>query len=165
MPEPQEKQEAPVDGSTAVSMGAPPEVEDDDDEMVFASLDEFYDEYLSQIVRRRVDGVRLAWCPDWWKHPEAIVRIAALWRAFEYLRLDSALGISHWWLQHADPHLAVLMHPLTGPFVLCSGPEGHTAELGPLPGNPSPPEMWDHPAFSVHASEKAEQDTDGGGSA
>ncbi|MGA5471040.1 DUF4913 domain-containing protein [Streptomyces arboris] len=156
MPDPQEKQDAPADVGNAASMGAPPPPEAEDDaEIIFASLVEFYDDYLSPIVRRRVDGVHLAWCPDWWTHPEAIARLATLWRAFEYLRHDAALGMSHWWLQHADPHLAALMHPLTGPFALCSGPEGHTAELGPLPGNPSPPEMWDHPAFSIHAAEKA----------
>ncbi|PZT77933.1 DUF4913 domain-containing protein [Streptomyces sp. AC1-42W] len=124
--------------------------------MVFTSVDAFYDEYLSQVVRRRVDGVYLAWCADWWRHAEAIARIAALWRAFEYLRHDAALGMTHWWLHHADPHLAVLMDPRTGPFALCTGPEGHSEGIGPLPGNPSPPEMWDHPAFSLYATDPQE---------
>lgn len=33
----------------------------------------------------------------------------AIWRAWEYLRLEAALGISTWWLNHADPHMRVLM--------------------------------------------------------
>lgn len=143
------------EGDPASVMGAPAPMDaDDETELIFPSLDVFYDEYLCQVIRRRVDGVHLAWCADWWKHAEAIARIATLWRAFEYLRTDASLGMSHWWLHHADPHLAALMDPRTGPFALCSGPDGHSAEIGPLPGNPSPPEMWDHPAFSVHATEE-----------
>ncbi|MFI0717526.1 DUF4913 domain-containing protein [Streptomyces sp. NPDC021224] len=159
MPDPQEEQDAPVGGGAVASTGAAPPEAEDDSGLVFTSLDKFYDDYLSQIVQRRVDGVHLAWCPDWWRHPEALVRISAMWRAFEYLRVDASLGMSNWWLHHADPHLTVLMHPLTGPFAFCSGPEGHTEKLGPLPSNPSPPEMWDHPALSLHAHEQGGEGT------
>ncbi|MEE4493885.1 DUF4913 domain-containing protein [Streptomyces sp. BE230] len=162
MPRQQQGEGVPAGGDTAApAMGTPPPMETDDStELVFRSVDAFYDEYLCQVVRRRVDGVHLAWCPDWWSHPEAIARIATLWRAFEHLRLDPALGMSHWWLHHADPHLAVLMDPRTGPFTFCAGPDGHSAEIGPLPGNPSPPEMWDHPAFSLDAAEAADAEAE-----
>ncbi|WP_405404574.1 DUF4913 domain-containing protein [Streptomyces sp. NBC_01104] len=151
---PQDDQVTADGGSPGPEEGAPPSVGDDSaEDMLFRSVDRFYEEYLAEVVRRRVDGVHLAWCAQWWTHPEAIARIAAMWRAFEYLRHDASLGMSHWWLHHADPHLAVLMDPRTGPFVLCAGPGGHSADIGPLPGDPSPPEMWDHPAFSLDADE------------
>ncbi|WP_333769428.1 hypothetical protein [Streptomyces sp. IBSBF 2435] len=58
MPDPQEKQDTPFDGGAAASKGAaPPEAEAG---LVFTSLDKFYDDYLSQIAQRPVDGVHLA---------------------------------------------------------------------------------------------------------
>ncbi|WP_393059602.1 DUF4913 domain-containing protein [Streptomyces sp. LN549] len=157
MPQQDGEKDVPAEGGPASAAGAPPPMEaDDSTELIFRSLDLFVEEYLAQVVRRRVDGVHLAWCPDWWTHPEAVARLASLWRAFEYLRVDSSLGMSNWWLHHADPHLAVLMDPRTGPFASCWGPDGHKADIGPLPGNPSPPEMWDDPAFSADAAEAEE---------
>ncbi|MET8751684.1 DUF4913 domain-containing protein [Streptomyces sp. NPDC004667] len=46
-----------------------------------------------------------------------------LWLAWERLRLESMLGMTTWWVQHADPHLRILMDPARGPFAGCS-PEG-----------------------------------------
>ncbi|MEU1486419.1 DUF4913 domain-containing protein [Streptomyces sp. NPDC005752] len=138
--------------------GGPTGEETADGAFVFDSVAVFYDEYLAQILCRPVGAGTLAWCADWWLHPEAIVRITALWRAFEYLRTDASLGMSNWWLHHADPHLGVLMDPRTGPFALCTGPLGHSGDIGPLPSNPSPPDMWDDPAFSVNASQHDESD-------
>lgn len=43
------------------------------------------------------------------------MRLDALWRSWEALRLDPALGISVWLRDHADHHLAVLMSS-DGPF-------------------------------------------------
>lgn len=133
--------------------------DDEDGGLVFTSLDSFVTEYLGQILRRRVNRATAVWCPAWWRHPEAIVRLSAMWRAFEYLRGDPALGMSVWWLNHADPHLRVLMDPESGPFAVCDPREGHNErELDPLPMEPSPPEMWDHPAYSLEAAERADEE-------
>lgn len=155
MPGQHEEENARADeGSPASIGGAPPPMETDDSaDVMFRSMVSFYEEYFAVLVQRRVDGVHLAWCPDWWKHGEAVARLNLLWRAFEYLRHDAVLGLSNWWLHHVDPHLAVLMDPRTGPFALCSGPEGHSTELGPLPGNPVPEGLFDLPAFSVDVAE------------
>jgi hypothetical protein len=32
-----------------------------------------------------------------------------IWRAWEYLRFEAAMGLSTWWLNHADRHMRVLM--------------------------------------------------------
>ncbi|WP_406290212.1 DUF4913 domain-containing protein [Embleya sp. NBC_00896] len=134
------------------------EEENPDDAMpdlVFGSVDEFVTDYLAQVIRRRINRATAIWCPEWWQHPEAIARIASLWRAFEFLRLDAALGMSTWWLHHADPHLRALMDPDYGPFAICDPRDGHAERpLEPLVLVPSPPEMWDHPAFSLAAAER-----------
>jgi hypothetical protein len=47
----------------------------------------------------------------------------AIWRAWEHLMLEPALGISTWFLNHADPHMRVLMDK-EGPFKKCAY-DGH----------------------------------------
>jgi hypothetical protein len=47
----------------------------------------------------------------------------SIWRAWEHLRLEPALGISTWFLNHADPHMRVLMDN-KGPFKKCAY-DGH----------------------------------------
>ncbi|MDJ0344239.1 DUF4913 domain-containing protein [Streptomyces sp. H10-C2] len=122
---------------------------------VFQSLDEFVTEYLAQVIRRQLNGSTQTWCPAWWKHPEAISRLSALWRAWENLQLEPALGMSVWWLQHCDPHLRALMHPDTGPLASCS-PEGHSDyAYKPLPLEKSDPALWLSPSFSTTPAPEA----------
>ncbi|MCH0542660.1 DUF4913 domain-containing protein [Streptomyces sp. MUM 203J] len=111
-------------------------------EFYFADVFAFVEEYLARMVRRRINGSSATWCPRWWAHPEAGARLSALWLAWEQLRHDSGLGLSTWWLHHADPHLRVLMDPDTGPFAACSPKDGHTLyPFDPLPLEPYDPEQ------------------------
>lgn len=106
-------------------------------EAAYPSLDRFVSEYLLALYRRAVSGQGTTWCPEWWRHPEAWVRLDAIWRAWEYLRLDPATGISTWLRDHADPHMAVLLSS-NGPLRGCK-PDGHCARpLQPLPSTPIP---------------------------
>ncbi|WP_329468749.1 DUF4913 domain-containing protein [Streptomyces sp. NBC_01431] len=114
--------------------------------LVYSNLDAFVSDYLAQIIRRRIPSSSQSWCDEWWRHPEALSRLAAVWRAWEHLQHDPALGMSTWWLHHADPHLRALMHPETGPFAMCK-PSKHV-RLDPLPLKPANPLMWLDPAFS-----------------
>ncbi|MGW2581569.1 DUF4913 domain-containing protein [Streptomyces virginiae] len=108
-------------------------------EFYFADVFTFVTDYLAVMIRRPLDGTSATWCPAWWEHPEAGARLSALWLAWEHLRHDAALGMTTWWIQHADPHLKVLMDPRQGPFAACS-PEGHAQDpLGPLPVEPYEP--------------------------
>jgi hypothetical protein len=107
-------------------------------ELVYSSAVEFFVELLAQSYVREVnEGAAFAWCPEWYKHPEALIRMEAIWRAWEHLRLEPALGISTWWLNHADPHMRVLMDK-EGPFKKCAY-DGHkpprTPGLAALPHN------------------------------
>lgn len=153
----------PPPSSATVPGAAPAEPTHEDLEgvLAFTSLDEFVREYLTQVVHRRLNRSVQLWCPEWWRHPEAIARLAVLWRAFEFLRTDPALGMSTWWLHHADPHLHALMNPQYGPFVSCDPREGHSDETqpGPLPTVPAPQELMDLPEFALQP-EDLEQDFD-----
>lgn len=77
----------------------------------------------------------LVWCPSWFRHPQALSRLDAVWRAWEHLRQDPALGMSNWWTHYADPNMRALMDPVDGPFARCVN--GHQPNE-PLPVDPLP---------------------------
>ncbi|MET9605159.1 DUF4913 domain-containing protein [Streptomyces sp. NPDC006512] len=109
-------------------------------ELFFSDVFAFVSEFLAPTVRRRLNGSSATWCPRWWEHPEAGARLSSLWLAWEQLRLEPTLGLSTWWLHHADPHLRVLMDTDLGPFAACSPKVGgHTA----YPFDPLPLEEYD----------------------
>jgi hypothetical protein len=106
-------------------------------DLYFTSLQEFADWFLNA-YRRSLHGHQRAWCPQWWRHPEVIMRLEALWRSFEHLRLDAALGASVWWRDHVDPHMAAILDP-DGPLKGCNLTDGHsTRPTAPLPHTPAP---------------------------
>jgi len=106
--------------------------------LYYAHLEDFVGDYLTQFYRRSTSGHTTAWCPEWWRHPEAVIRLEALWRAWEHLRLDPATGMSVWLRDHADHHMAVLLSP-DGPFKGCEATGHGQHPLEPLPVG-TPPE-------------------------
>ena len=81
--------------------------------------------WLIPLYRRPVgDGRSLAWCPEWWRHPEAVVRLSALWRGFEERRAEPGDSMSAWMRDHLDHHMPVLTDP-AGPLKGCSDERGH----------------------------------------
>ena len=56
--------------------------------LYYPSVDVWVQELLAPTYRRHIDGRNRTWCPEWWRHAEAISRPEALWRAWEHLRLD-----------------------------------------------------------------------------
>ncbi|MGW2725088.1 DUF4913 domain-containing protein [Streptomyces sp. NPDC001492] len=120
--------------------------------LVFKNVEEFVTDYLAPTIRRKLNGSTATWCPEWWRHEEALQRLAAVWRAWENLRHDPALGLSTWFLHHCDPHMRVLLDPDNGPFAACSK-DGHTTRpYPPLPTTPANPALWLSPAFSAEPS-------------
>ena len=111
-------------------------VDDDDAEepaLYYRSVDEFVREYLRFVYRRRIDGRTRCWAAEWWRYDEAVIRLEALWRAWEHLRQDPALGMSVWWRDHADHHMPALMDP-DGPFGDVTEGAENTCKRGePLP--------------------------------
>jgi len=110
-------------------------------QLYYADVGLFVTAFLAPAYRRAFDGRSRTWCPAWWKHAEAISRLEALWRAWEYLRREPALGMSTWWRDHADPHMAVLMSA-EGPFRHCDPEKGHSDRLQPLPLEEYPPDLF-----------------------
>lgn len=98
-------------------------------ELVYGSTEQWLTDWLVPTYRRYLspNGSQATWCASWWKHAEAVMRLEALWRAWEHLRLDGQTGMSVWWKDHADYHLAILLHP-DGPFKGCTFTE-HTQLL------------------------------------
>ena len=118
-------------------------------EPCYATVEDFVRELLAPMYRRALDGTDRSWCPEWWRHAEAISRLDALWRAWEHLRLDPDTGMSVWFRDHADHHMAVLLDS-EGPFKRCSPIKGHRA-LDELPLEPPPeglfvPMLWAAPS-------------------
>ncbi|WP_349238426.1 DUF4913 domain-containing protein [Nocardioides sp. InS609-2] len=104
----------------------------------FRTVDSFVDEFLATTCWVDVTGSARIWCPDWWRHPGAVVRLDALHRAFESLRLDPALGITTWLRDHLDYHLGALTDP-QGPFKGCTITKGHdTNRDRTIPTTPAP---------------------------
>ncbi|WP_245551269.1 DUF4913 domain-containing protein [Nocardia paucivorans] len=106
------------------------------DHVDLIALHEFLSGTLARLYARQVSDLATAtWCPDWWRHPEAVER---LWLLF-LLRTAAtdAESRSTWWDVHARPHMEALMDP-AGPFKYCSVRHGHTDMLKPLPFNPPP---------------------------
>ena len=84
--------------------------------LYYGSVDEFVRDFLVPVFSRQVgDRAARRWSAEWWRNAEAIVRLEALWRSWEHLRLDPATGMSVWLRDHADHHLGVLWDP-EGPF-------------------------------------------------
>lgn len=99
--------------------------EEDAPELYYGSLPEFVREFLIPMFPRDVANINgLTWCSKWWLHPEAAYRLDSLWRSWERLRLDAALGSSAWLREHLDHHLPLLLSD-TGPFKGCSIKNGH----------------------------------------
>lgn len=93
----------------------------------YETLAEFVGDFLVEALWIDLTGQHRIWCPEWWRHPGAIIRLDAMHRSFEALRLDPGTGMSAWILHHADPHMAALTNP-QGVFKGCSVDKGHDAD-------------------------------------
>ncbi len=123
-------------------------------ETYFPSLLAWFEQWLRPVYRRSIRGDLREWCPEWWQHAEAISRLEALWRAWEALRLDPGTGLSVWWRDHADHHLAALLDA-DGPFKACG--DGHVDDNPEmLPHTPPPPDLFaEEPIPTLPASDGA----------
>lgn len=131
---------APPHTPTTVSAEAGSEPEAS---LVFHSAEEWLTQWLLTVWTRPTGGPDTLWCPEWWRHPEAVVRVTAMWTAWEHLRLDPSTGASVWWRDHGDYHLRVL-HASDGPFVGCSPRDGHTGRpVADLATAPAPTGTFD----------------------
>ncbi|WP_017585617.1 DUF4913 domain-containing protein [Nocardiopsis ganjiahuensis] len=97
---------------------------------------DFFDRYFRHVYKRRV-GVRNQhrWSARWWDIPEVVIRMDAIWRAWESLSSDPTVGMSTWLRDHADYHMSILLSP-DGPMANAEDSNQHGE---PLP-HEAPPE-------------------------
>jgi Domain of unknown function (DUF4913) len=88
--------------------------------LYYLTLEEWVGEWLFPVYRRSVLGHDRIWCPQWWRHAEAVARLESLWRSWEHLRQDPATGLSVWFRDHADHHMTILLDA-DGPLKGCDG--------------------------------------------
>ncbi|MCA1832884.1 MAG: DUF4913 domain-containing protein [Actinobacteria bacterium] len=117
----------------AESTAAPPEP-------LYPIVEAWVTGWFAPTFARRLGTTR--WCAQWWLHAEAIVRLEALWRSWETLRLDSNLGMATWLRDHLAPQRQVLMSE-NGPFQACEGTEHNPPPE--LPVLPAPAGYWPSP--------------------
>lgn len=120
--------EAELDGTAQTGSGPGEQTPS----LYYGSVDEFVGEFVCPIFRRNVGEEGRAdyrWSARWWESAESVIRLEAMWRAWEHLRMDAATGTSVWLRDHADPHLGVLMSS-TGPWARSKDTAG--------PGEPLP---------------------------
>lgn len=110
--------------------------------LYYPTLVAFVEQQLAPTYRRSLSAIGVTWCPQWWRHAEAIARLEALWRAWEHLRLEPATGMSVWFRDHADHHMAVLLSA-DGPFKSCTPDKGHSDRLEALPVVSPPAGLFD----------------------
>lgn len=79
------------------------------------------------------------WCEHWWDHPEAVLRLDALWHAWEAAALGPVRGVADWPRDYLDPGISVLFSA-AGPFADCR--QGAYTRQAVLPVSPAPPNWW-----------------------
>lgn len=112
---------------------------------LYPSVAEWVADFLAVAYARevRVNGAHRHWCSQWWRHPEALDRLEALWRAWEALRRDPTTGPATWWKDYADPLMTVLLSR-DGPFGQCRGARHAPPQLivQPLPVDDHDPALF-----------------------
>jgi len=104
-------------------------------ELFYPNVGEFVTDRLVHLVPLPPPESGQVWCSSWFRHAQALSRLDSIWRAWENLRFDPALGMSNWWTHYADPNMRALMDARTGPFARCVN--GHQSNE-PLPVDPAP---------------------------
>lgn len=129
---------SPITDLEASSGAGEAEPAPDDAQPMFDTSEQFLIHQLLPLYIRIIDSRNNTWCRQWFRHPEALSRVDALWRAWEHLRLDGKTGMSVWWKDHADPQMAVLLSR-KGPFYECD--LNRHKEPDPMPCDIAP-EGW-----------------------
>ena len=97
-------------------------------------------ELLAPMYRRSLADHSITWCREWWRHAEAITRLAALWRSWEHLRLDPATGMSVWLPDYLDHHARSSWTPMDPSQA--AAPTSTASRLAALRLTPSPPAFF-----------------------
>ncbi len=90
----------------------------------FTTFYAWFDGWLAGIIARKLTstaGKNRVFCPRWWEHAEVVVRLNALWSAWEAAKAsDDGAAMSGWWVHHADPQLRTMLDAEHGPMYQCT---------------------------------------------
>ncbi|RDH95061.1 uncharacterized protein DUF4913 [Curtobacterium sp. AG1037] len=103
MSDPYEEWGDPEDHGESATQPAAPVLE-----LAFQNVYEFVDEWLLPRYRRKPD---LKWDPRWFENLEALDRLEALWRSFEYMRYQGMTGMQVFWNDYLGPTMRELTMP------------------------------------------------------
>jgi hypothetical protein len=125
--------------TAATALPPPAGDQDDAPEPVYDSVQDWVSRHFLPMYRRPLGG-EYRWCPQWWRHAEAITRLTALWQSWEAMRLQPGTGIANWLRDHLDHQLPVLLGR-SGPFAQCNEEEHFDPRLAAA--DTPPPGWWD----------------------
>ncbi len=118
----------PAEAEQGEELGADPQ---------FETVEQFVTGWVMPFYVR--DTANAVWCRQWWAHPEAGLRLEALWEAYEGARASKDGGaFAAWWRLEADHHLPLLYSPGEGPFRECDARAGTHTPQTPQPVDPAP---------------------------
>ena len=103
---------------------------------MFDSLEGWVHGWLLPLYRRSLDGSAVTFCHEWWRHPEAYLRLDALWKSWEFMRRKPGTGMAVWLRDYCDYHMALLMRE-NGTFKGCKL-EAHNHEFAVQPWDLAP---------------------------
>lgn len=121
------------------------EATEDKPSLYYPNVARFVSDYLADVFHRRyAEHGRTSpfqWCGQWWRHPEAVSRLDALWLAWEQMRMEGGTSMSAWWRDYAGPTMRALFDP-HGTFEGCT-PDAHDPKGRPLPLVEPPAGLFD----------------------
>ena len=117
-------------------------------ETVYDNVGEWVTDWLLPTYSRPLDDVaKFRWDPQWWRYPEVVMRLEALWISWEKMRLEGGPAIVVFYRDYLDPMMRTIMDP-DGPFHTfnphkesADGPREHLPE--PLPHSEMPPGLME----------------------
>ncbi|MFF2088596.1 DUF4913 domain-containing protein [Nocardia sp. NPDC058176] len=139
--------------------------EDEAPELHFATVDLFV-EWVAGVHARDIMGNtdQFRWCPEWWRHAEAVTAFEALWRAWEHHRQNPGPGMASWWVQIFWPAMDRLLQ-IKGTFEHCRDAKHNTdpeiaATMASLPLVAPPPGLFDNPETVSDTDTDTDDDDD-----
>jgi hypothetical protein len=112
---------------------------------VYLSVYVWWEQWMCPRYQRSLYSHARAWCPEFWRHPEALSRLYWMWRAWEQMHRDPA-GLVSWWTYYADHNMTVLLSA-DGPFMDCKSAHHEPTDGDETSGGGTRPltTPFDHP--------------------
>lgn len=115
-----------------------------------AALDTWVRTWFLPTFRRMEGGANHRWCPQWWSHAEAVLRLEATRTAYNTMTAAGGAGVAAWLREVLDVQLPHLFAD-DGPFGQCKVEPAKHVQRTMLPAVPVPRELLDEIAAGQNA--------------